>query len=190
LDITFVEPADLAAVLVALRDAPPGLHLVAGGTGLLRRVRTGLLRPSSLVSIGRLPELQGIAASEDGGLRLGAALTMSAIARSAAVQERAPLLAAVCAETRTPQFRALATLGGVLADASPLDELPIALLALGASVRLVSSASNRLVAADDLVGDSGESRLAPDEILTDVMLPAQPPAARAAHERVVRREGI
>lgn len=185
----YVEPRDVEEA-VRIRSAVPGAYLLAGGTDLMLRVRLRQVNPRLVVGVGRLPELVGIEETAEGGLRLGAAATLGAIARSAVGREIAPLLTEVCGRTRSPQVRTLATIGGTLCAASPLAEPTPCLLALDASVRLRGAGGERTLALDDFLVGPGQTALRPDEILLSVLLEAPTPGTRTAYERLTRREAI
>jgi len=94
--------------------AAPGARLHAGGTDLLGCLRDRVFDAESLVSISRIPGLDGIRAAPDGGLALGALATLAGIAASPLVAERAPGLAEAAASAASPQLREQGTLGGNL----------------------------------------------------------------------------
>ncbi len=91
-----------------------GARLHAGGTDLIGCLRDGIFTAATLVSITRLKELDGIQATPDGGLRIGALTTISQIARNSIVKARYPVLAMAAAEVASPQLRNQGTLGGNL----------------------------------------------------------------------------
>ena len=86
---------------------------VAGGTNLIDLVKENVMRPARLVDINRLP-LDGIEATPDGGLRLGALARNAATAYHPLVREQAPLLSAAILAGASPQIRNMASNGGNL----------------------------------------------------------------------------
>lgn len=117
--VCYVAPASLAEAVERLAD--PDARAVAGGTDLLPSLKHRLFRPTTLVSLARLPELRGIAPSDDGlsigGLSIGAGVTLRELARDPRVNARYPALAAACRTVATPTIQAMATIGGnVLLD--------------------------------------------------------------------------
>lgn len=190
----YVEPASLDEALAILDQSRPEArletHLMAGGTTLVRRLRRREVRPRLVVGIGRLPELGGLSEEADGTLRIGAATTLSALARSAAVSRLAPLLAEVCGRTRSPQIRTLATLGGALCAGSPLAEPALALLALDAAVLLRSSVERRRLPLAELLVGPGRTALRADEILTAILVPGASADRAWAYEGLSRRHAV
>lgn len=98
---------------VRLRRLFPGAQFLAGGTNLVDLLREDVVRPAALIDISRLP-LREIEPTQAGGLRVGALVTNSALARDERVRERYPLVAASILAGASPQIRNAATLGGNL----------------------------------------------------------------------------
>jgi 4-hydroxybenzoyl-CoA reductase subunit beta len=86
---------------------------VAGGTDLLPNMKHRLFEPGHLVALRGIAGLRGIRC-EEGALRIGAAETLTAVARHPEVRERVPVLAEAAAHVAGPQIRNMGTLGGNL----------------------------------------------------------------------------
>jgi CO/xanthine dehydrogenase FAD-binding subunit len=127
---SLARPASLDEALDALRAAPDA-RPIAGGVGLLLRAALGEPLPDRAVAVGALPELRSIEPAGD-GIRVGAAVTLAELARSALVRERAPLLAEAASAAANPGVRTTATLGGNLLDRPGGSDLVAAALALDA----------------------------------------------------------
>ncbi len=97
----------------ALLAAEPKARLVAGGTDLVPNLRRGIERPSMLVDLGGVRELTDIEFS-DAGLSLGAGVTLSRLARDAAVARQYPAIAEAAGAVAGPGHRSVATVGGNL----------------------------------------------------------------------------
>jgi 4-hydroxybenzoyl-CoA reductase subunit beta len=100
-----------AASLLASR---PDARLVAGGTDLLPNLRRGLERPPVLIDISALRGFSGVELSDDGGMLLGAGVTLGTLAGDALVGQRLPALAQAARSAAAPTHRSAATLGGNL----------------------------------------------------------------------------
>ena len=146
-----------------------------------------LVRPAVLVDVNGLRELIGITPTPEGGLRLGALTRHAELAASPAVIERAPLLAEAARHVGHAAIRNQGTLGGSLAHADPAAELPAALLALDARVRVTGPRGAREIAAGAFFRGLLSTALEADEILTAVEVPAQPPGWGFAE--IARRPG-
>jgi aerobic carbon-monoxide dehydrogenase medium subunit len=159
--------------------------LLAGGHSLLPMMKLRLAAPTALIDIGRLAELTGIRADGD-ELVIGAATPHAAVATSDLVRADAPLLAHSAAQVGDPQIRHRGTIGGSLAHADPAADLPMALVALGGRVDLLSQGGTRSVAADDFFTGFFETSLEPSELIASVRVPRQPGAAWG-YQKFVRR---
>ncbi len=111
------QPRSLPEAVRVLAEAGPEARVVAGGTDLLPNMKHELLRPPVVVSLGRIPELVGVAEADDGSLVIGAMTPLAEVARSPLVAARAPALAQAAGLVAGPQLRERGTLGGnVLLD--------------------------------------------------------------------------
>lgn len=107
-----VTPADLDSAVRLL--AEPNYTALAGGIDLADLLKQGIVAPRTLVDLKGLKELQGIEATPDGGLKLGALARLSDVAEHPIVRERFTALAEAAGEAATPQIRNLGTVGGNL----------------------------------------------------------------------------
>jgi xanthine dehydrogenase YagS FAD-binding subunit len=101
-----------------LGKAPNGSSVVfkAGGIDLLDLMKEGLVNPSSIVSIKKIPDLDKIEYSDTEGLKVGANVTLAELERNAVIKEKYLALHMAVAHAGTPQLRNSATLGGNLAQ--------------------------------------------------------------------------
>ena len=171
--IEWLAPAALDDALALRAARADEATVVAGGTFLAILMNQGFLRPSALLSLGRVEELRGIAVA-DGELRLGAMATHRAVERDARVREGWPVLARAFALVASPRVRNQATVGGVLADADYASDPPAVLQALGARAVLRSARGERSVPIDELILGHYETCIAPDELLVEVRVPPAP----------------
>lgn len=109
---TYLHPRALADALALI--AEPGHTPIGGGTDLLVTIDEGLAHPDSVVDVRDLAESLGVAATDDGGLRIGAAVRLADLAAHPIVRERYGALALACEQVATPAIREMATLGGNL----------------------------------------------------------------------------
>ena len=145
--------------------------LLAGGHSLLPLMRLRLAMPSVLVDIGRVGDLSYV--TESGGeVRIGALTRHHDVAASELVRERAPLIAEVAGQIGDPQVRHRGTVGGSIAHGDPASDLPAALLAMRATLVARGPGGEREIPVDDFFTGFLETALAPDEVLTEVRVPA------------------
>jgi len=109
----WVQPATVADALTALGQ--PGAMPLAGGVDLLDRLKERLDAPSRLVSIRKLAGLDALTVDASGA-KLGANVTLARLAADPALRASHPILVEAAAHAATPQLRAMATLGGNLAQ--------------------------------------------------------------------------
>src|SRR5258705_1591679 len=93
--------------------AHAGASLLAGGTNLVALMKLEIETPARLVDMGRLP-LNEIEETAEGGLRIGARVSNSALAVDMRVRRRYPLLSQAILAGASTQLRNRATTGGNL----------------------------------------------------------------------------
>jgi carbon-monoxide dehydrogenase medium subunit len=149
-------------------------------------MKQNLLAADHLISLHKVPGLEGIRL-EDDGLHIGALTHHTAVVNSGLVREVAPLLADVYSRVATVRIRNQATVGGGLAHADPAQDPPAAYIVLGAKVRLVSRSGERTVPIEDFFTDYYETVIQPGELLTEVIVPKQPEGAKAVYIKYLPR---
>ncbi|NOV27886.1 xanthine dehydrogenase family protein subunit M [Cupriavidus necator] len=185
-DFAFLEPATVAEASQMLADLGDSCRIFAGGTALMLGMRQRMLTPSHLVSLGRLDALRGITFDAREGLRIGALALHAEVARSPLVQAHYPMLASMAARVANPQVRNQGTLGGNLCYADPATDPPGCLMALGAQVVVSGRGGERVIGLEDFLVDYYVTALAPDEIVTQIRLPAPAAGADGRYARFLR----
>ena len=147
-------------------------QLLAGGHSLLPSMKLRLSSPGTLIDIAHLDELNYV--REDGdAVVIGAATTHHTIETSDLVAQKAPLLAQSAAVIGDIQVRNMGTIGGSLAHADPAADYPAAILASEAQIVVRGPDGERTIDAVDFFVDLFLTSLQPDEVLTEVRVPAQ-----------------
>jgi 4-hydroxybenzoyl-CoA reductase subunit beta len=111
-ELRLAQPTTLKEAIAALLSHPRS-RVVAGGTDLLVNIRRGISQPDLLVDISGIDELAEIN-SNDGGMTIGAGVTIASIAGNVAVGTLYRALAQAAGAIAAPGHRNLATLGGNL----------------------------------------------------------------------------
>jgi len=166
-EFDYVAPDSLDGVIRELTQGGEDAKLLAGGHSLLPLMKLRLATPSLLVDLRKVPGLHGIERS-NGGWRIGALTPHAEL-------EHSPDLGIVSAAAGTiadPQVRNRGTIGGSLAHGDPASDLPAVMLITEASVTLQGANGQRSVAASELFRNYLETAVAPDEVLTEVNVPA------------------
>jgi carbon-monoxide dehydrogenase medium subunit len=147
--------------------------LLAGGHSLLPLMRLRLAQPAVIVDIGGVGDLSYVI-NGSGSVRIGALTRHHDLATSDLLREQVPLLAEVAGQIGDPQVRHRGTIGGSIAHGDPASDLPAALLALRGTLVARGPGGEREIAADDFFTGFLETALAPDEVLTEIRVPAVP----------------
>ena len=163
----FLQPASLAEAIAAKAEHPDAVP-IAGGTDVMVEINFDVRRPEALLDLNRVPELTSW--DQAGGrVRLGSGLTYARI-----IGEVGGLLPGLALAARTvgsPQIRNRGTIGGNLGAASPAGDCHPVLLATGAVVEALSVRGTRLIPAAEYYLGPKRSALAPDELITSVLVP-------------------
>ncbi len=162
-EFNYHRPASLKEAKKILSGASDA-KIVAGGMTLLPAMKFRLARPSDLVDLAGVSELQGIREKGD-RLEIGAMTRHAVVAHSDLVRSRIPALADLAASIGDPQVRNRGTLGGSIANSDPAADYPAAVLALDAVIKT----DKREIPADRFFTGMFETALAADEILTSVV---------------------
>lgn len=109
---SFLAPSSLKEAAALLEEHGSEAMLMAGGTDLLINIKHRLATPSYLIALRHLPELGGVTVDNDGGLRIGAAVSLKTLENHPLVRARYPALAEAAHLVSTPQVRAVGTIGG------------------------------------------------------------------------------
>jgi carbon-monoxide dehydrogenase medium subunit len=179
-DFYFHAPATLQDALALLQEHGEDARLMAGGTALVPMMKQALVEAEHMVSLHRVPGLDGIRLEAD-GLHIGALTRHRDVETSPLVREHAPLLVDAYRYVATVRIRNVATVGGGLAHADPAQDPPPAFIALDASVKLASAKGERTLPVNQLFRDYYETAIEPGEVLTEVIVPPQSPAARGVY---------
>lgn len=167
----YAQPASLDEALDLLAEHPEA-HLLAGGTDLGLLVTKHFRSLPFVISLARIGELREIEETSH-AIRVGAGVTYT---DALAVIERAyPSFGRLIRRIGSVQIRNLGTIGGNVANASPIgDSLP-PLLALDASLELRSRAGRRQLPLAEFFIDYRQTARRPGEIVTRIELPKPAP---------------
>ena len=183
-----VEPESLPEALAVLGARGPEAKVIAGGTALTLLIRQRLLRPATLVSLGRIPGLDGIDLDDVGRrVTVGPLVTHAALERHTVLKERLPLVPDVFGRVGNVRVRSIAMIGGVLAEADYASDPPGALLALDASVTLASVDGERRVPLAEFFRGYFETAVREDELIRHVEVPLPAAGSVGAYTKFVTR---
>ena len=168
----FFAPRSVAE-LTELRAAHPQATIVAGATDIGLRVTKELRELPDIIYIGQIAELAEIR-EHAGVLRIGAGASLNDA--YSALTRHYPELTEMGERFASTPIRNAGTMGGNVANGSPIGDSMPALIALGASVVLRNRARARTLPLEDLYVAYMKTALAPDEILEAIDVPLPRPA--------------
>ncbi|WP_413818706.1 xanthine dehydrogenase small subunit [Shinella sp.] len=178
----WIVPADLddfAAVL----EASPTATVVAGSTDVGLWV-TKHMRAITPVFIAGLDELKSISV-QDGVVSFGAGVTYSEAI--ATLSHHIPALGPLITRIGGQQVRNMGTIGGNIANGSPIGDTPPALIALDASLTLRKGAARRTIRLEDYFIAYGKQDRQPGEFVEAVQVPIPAAAEKFAVYKVTKR---
>jgi carbon-monoxide dehydrogenase medium subunit len=167
----YFAPQSVKEALGLLEKHGDDAKLLAGGHSLLPIMKLRLAQPKVIVDLGKISGLDGIKA--DGQkIAIGALVTHDAVENNAVLKEKCPLLPETAAVIGDMQVRNRGTIGGSLAHADPAADYPAAVLALDAEVVATGPKGTRTIPAGQFFVELLTTALGPNEIITEVRVPA------------------
>ncbi|MHB8093294.1 MAG: FAD binding domain-containing protein [Syntrophales bacterium] len=188
-DFEYHAPETLKEACALLAELGGNATVLAGGTDVLHKMKTGKLAPGHLVSLKRLDELRNIRSKSGRGIVIGALTRHNEIYNSPLLQELFLSLPMAAHTMASNQICNLGTLGGNIVNGVPSADLPPILIALKASIRLVSAQGERSMALEDFFCGAALTRIFPGEILADVTIPEQSTTGSTYIKFGLRRSG-
>jgi CO/xanthine dehydrogenase FAD-binding subunit len=179
-------PRTLESAIALLADESGSAQILAGGTDLLVRMKSGFSEPGLVVDIKRIDAMHAITA-ENGGWRIGAAVPGAALGEHAGVKADWPSVVEATELIGSTQVQGRATMAGNLCNASPAADSVPAMIAAQAVARIVGPKGTRDVAVGDIPTAPGKTSLAKGEIVASIFLPARPAHSGDAYLRFIPR---
>ncbi|MEM9344758.1 MAG: xanthine dehydrogenase small subunit [Pseudomonadota bacterium] len=167
-------PESADALAAWYLEHPEGT-LIAGATDVGLWVTKGLAELAPVAFLHRCQDLQRIDVG-DASIRIGAGATMAAVHE--AMRGPHPSYAEMIRRYGSEQVRQAATIGGNIANGSPIGDNPPALIALGAELALRRGDERRVMALEDFFLEYGKQDRQAGEFVEAVTIPAEAPALR------------
>jgi len=184
----YSSPKSLSEVISLLQQHGSDAKVLAGGQSLIPLMKLRMASPKHVIDLGRIDGLSYIKES-DGWLTIGALTREAEIDASDLVRTKYPILADTAKVIADPLVRNMATVGGNLAHADPANDHPATMLALGAEVVATGPNGARTIPVGELFTGLFTTSLNPDEILTEIRIPAPPARSGGAYLKVERKVG-
>lgn len=182
----YVAPRTIGEAVERAGTASGIVRFLAGGTDVLVQLRSGLVEPDLVVDIKRIPGMRDIAA-ENGGWRIGAAVSGAELESHSGVTKDWPGVVEALELIGSTQIQGRATLVGNLCNASPAADSVPAMIAAGASVSIAGPNGTRDVPVADIPTGPGQTSLEAGEIITSVLLPERGSGGGDAYLRFIPR---
>ena len=170
--------------LATLRAARPQARLLAGCTDIGLWVNKQFRELGDILYLGEVDELKRVAVA-DGALHIGAGATLEDA--WSALAGHWPSLNEAWLRFAGPPVRHAGTLGGNVANGSPIGDSAPVLMALGARIQLRSGAATREMALEDFYLDYMKNQLQPGEFVTSVSVPLPTPAQQLRAYKISKR---
>jgi carbon-monoxide dehydrogenase medium subunit len=175
-------PTTLQEALSLLTQYAGEAKILAGGHSLIPIMNLRLAQPKALIDLGKIPGLSGIR-EENGTVVIGAMTTHYMVESSALLKQKVPILPETAAVIGDVQVRNRGTIGGSIAHADPAGDFPATVVALDLQLKVVGPRGERTIKARDFFVEILTTSLQPDEILTEIRVPAFAPRTGSAYEK-------
>ncbi|MGS2720229.1 xanthine dehydrogenase small subunit [Paraglaciecola aestuariivivens] len=175
---------DSREALAQAKQAYPQAKVFAGSTDLALEVTQQLKTYNKLISLAKVPELNSLKETSQ-GLHIGAALAFADI--ETLLLKHFPELTELLWRFAATPIRNQASLGGNVANASPIGDMPPALLALNADILVDNGKHKRSIAARDFFLDYRKTALQADEWVEAIFIPFSPPSTLLSAYKVSKR---
>jgi carbon-monoxide dehydrogenase medium subunit len=182
----YESPTTLKAASQLLAKEKGAAYVLAGGTDLLVRLRTGFIEPDLVVDIKRIPSTREIAKTAN-GFKIGAAVCGGELGEHAALKKAWPGVVEAANLIGSKQVQGRATMTGNLCNASPAADSVPALVAAGAKAVIVGPKGKRTIPVEQVPVAPGRTSLKKGEIIESLLLPKREGRSGDAYLRFIPR---
>ena len=182
----YERPTTMKQASVLLTKEKGSAYVLAGGTDLLVRLRTGFIEPDLVVDIKQIPATREIA-NAAGGFRIGAAVSGAELGEHAKLKKAWPGVVEAANLIGSKQVQGRCTMAGNLCNASPAADSVPALVAAGAKAVIVGPKGKRTIPVEQVPVAPGKTSLKKGEIVESILLPKRPPRSGDAYLRFIPR---
>ena len=170
-DIKALYEATSVKDAIALLQAHPAAHIIAGGSDVLIKMREGKLAGCELVSIYGLDELRGVTLEADGAIRIGSLTSFSHITKDPIIQAHINVLGEAVDMVGGPQIRNIGTIGGNTCNGVTSADSGSTLMAYDAVMEVEGPNGQRLIPIQEWYVSAGKVSLQPAEIQAAIRIP-------------------
>jgi carbon-monoxide dehydrogenase medium subunit len=173
-----------AATLLAKEKG--SAYVLAGGTDLLVRLRTGFIEPDLVVDIKQIASTRAVQ-SAGGGFKIGSAVTCAELGENAKLKKAWPGVVEAANLIGSKQVQGRCTVTGNLCNASPAADSVPALVAAGAKANIVGPKGKRSIPVEQVPAGPGRTSLKKGEIIESISLPKRATRSGDAYLRFIPR---
>lgn len=184
----YQRPESIDEALSLLAEAGDDAKVLAGGQSLVPLLAFRMVRPTLLVDIGRLQELDHLSLGDD-TLSVGSLATHRTIELLPGLSQRCQAITEAVGQIGHVAIRNRGTVGGSMAHADPAAEWPLLALILDAEFELRRVGGGRVLPAGEMFLGYMNTALQADELLVGIRFKLPPPNAGTAFVEVARRHG-
>jgi len=185
----YYAPTSVPQALDTLAELGYDGKVLAGGQSLIAAMNFRMARPAALVDLNGVPELSYIKSKGNGDIAIGTMTRVNIVEHDPEVAKRFPLIPEVAKFIAHPAIRRRGTFGGAIAHADPAGQLPSIAVVMNAKVLIRGKDKERWVDAPDLIIGPFMTTIEPEELLAEVVLPANPPHTGSSYMQVSRQNG-
>jgi carbon-monoxide dehydrogenase medium subunit len=160
--------------------------LLAGGTDLLVRMKSGLIEPELVVDIKRIPAMQTITKTKS-GFKVGAAVSGAQLGKDKALVKAWPGVVEATNLIGSDQVQGRCTMVGNLCNASPAADSVPAMVAAKAKAVIVGPKGRRTIPVEKVTTGPGSTSLKKGEVVESITLPKPAPRSGDAYLRFIPR---
>lgn len=182
----YLEPMSVKEAVSMLAKHRGEAKILAGGTDLLPFMKMRMLKPSYVVNIKKIPNLDYVKYSVKGGLRIGALTTFRNVEKSELIKEKYPLLLDAATTMGSTQVRNVATVAGNICNASPAADMAPPLLVLDSRLRIAGRRGERTIPLENFFAGPDKNVLDPAEMLTEIQSRSLPRGTGTAFLKIGR----
>lgn len=166
----YVKPGNLNELLEIKSELKDSGYLLAGGSNLLVYIKERTVEEGTLIDIADLEELKYIE-RKNGGIAIGACETITSLMKSDLLNESVPFFTESLHDFANPLIRNKATVGGNLADASPVADTAPPLLVLDARAKVLSANGSKEIPLEEFFTGPRKNCLKAEEMLESIEFP-------------------
>lgn len=184
---SYFEPKTLEEALDLLANEGEGVHVMAGGTDLVVKMKHGLVKPRTIIGLREIKGMNRISFNAKKGLTIGGTALLADVASHPKIRRHYPSIAYAPSKMANVQIRNMGTVAGNLCNAAPSADNAPTLRAMYGEVVLASVKGERRLSLDEFFEGPGLTVIRPGEIMTSIFIPCPAPHTGTSYQRLSAR---